>query len=337
MVSKEKWIIDTDPGCDDIMAILYLLNRPEVELEFISLSEGNCKMNDVIRNIKKIRVMYGKPFLVYTGCDRQLCEGSKNAYDYHFSDGLGNIDKIKEINIEDIEISKNKSSIEIVKSVNKSPGEINLLLLASMTNISVAYMLDPSITKKFKNIVVMGGSYNWRGNVCPISEFNFVHDYFSTNLFYKSFENTLITGWEPTEFLFFNVNLLEKSKNIAIQKFGGYNESLYSYLFLIIQKYTNKREGTQICDLYAIIAYFEKRSVKKYFVSDIDVIIDSENLSGGIILRNKIYPEVSYSKIFNEYYLNNKKYLERKHLFIEEFNLDIIVEEFAYILKPNNL
>lgn len=334
MIKKEKWIIDTDPGCDDIMAILYILNRPEVELEFISLSEGNCKMNDVIKNIKKIRVMYGKNFLVYPGCDKQLCEGSKNAYDYHFSDGLGNINKIKEINIDDVEISENKSPIEIVKSINKNPGEINLLLLASMTNISIAFMLDPSINKKIKNIVVMGGSYNWRGNVSPVGEFNFVHDYFSTNLFFRNFENSLITGWEPTEYLFFNVTLLEKSKNIAIEKFGGYNENLYVYLYLIIEKYTDKRLGTQICDLYAIIAYFEKKSVNKYFVSDVDVIIDSQNMNGGIILKNKLYPDISFTNIFNEYYLQKSKYLNRRHFFIDDFNLDVIVEEFSYILRP---
>ena len=34
---KEKWIIDTDPGCDDFVALLYMLNRKDIEIEMISL------------------------------------------------------------------------------------------------------------------------------------------------------------------------------------------------------------------------------------------------------------------------------------------------------------
>jgi inosine-uridine nucleoside N-ribohydrolase len=331
---KEKWIIDTDPGCDDIMAILYLVNRPEVEIEFLSLAEGNCVMEDVIRNIKKIFVMYGKNLPVFGGCRHQLYNGAMNAYDYHFQDGLGNIDEIINIDISEIIISSSSSPVEIVKAVNKHPNQINLLCLAPLTNLIAAYMLDPSIVNKFKSIVCMGGSYNWRGNVTSIGEFNFYHDFLSVNVFLSKFKNILVCGWEPTEFLFFNVNNLEKSKSIAIEKFGSYNQNLYKYLYLIIEKYTRKREGTQVCDLYAIIPYFQPKSVKSYFISEVKVIIDSEELRGGLVFKNKTYPKISFEEIFYSYYLKGKEYKKNQNIYIEELEIEQIISEFAYILRP---
>jgi inosine-uridine nucleoside N-ribohydrolase len=36
----QKWIIDTDPGSDDMMAILYLLSRKQNEVLLISTVDG---------------------------------------------------------------------------------------------------------------------------------------------------------------------------------------------------------------------------------------------------------------------------------------------------------
>lgn len=331
---KQRWIIDTDPGVDDVMAILYLANQDNVEIEFISLAEGNCKMHDVVKNISKMFTMYGKEIPTFVGCRKQLVDESKNAYDYHYEDGMGNIDEIKQIDHSHIKVSDSPASVEIVKAVNKSPGEISILVLASLTNLTVSYMLDPSIKDKFKDIVVMGGSYKWRGNVLPAAEFNFCHDYIATNVFIKNFKNLFIVGWEPTEFLYYKLEYLEKSKQIAIEKFNGYNENLFKYVYLIIEKYTRKREGTQICDLYAIIGYFTPSSISKYFVSETDIIIDSTNkFNGGMIFKNTIYPEDPIEDVV-KIFKSGKEYKQGSNIFIEDFKVDKIIEEFAYVLRP---
>jgi len=38
---KQKWIIDTDPGTDDMMAILYLLGKKNNEIVLITTVDGN--------------------------------------------------------------------------------------------------------------------------------------------------------------------------------------------------------------------------------------------------------------------------------------------------------
>lgn len=330
---RQKWIIDTDPGCDDMIALFYILNREEVEIEFISLVEGNCLIHDVQKNIKKVLKIINKQVKVISGCGHQYAKGCGNAYDYHFSDGLGNIDDIKQLNADSIEISPGYSPIEIIKAANRSPKEINLLLLGPLTNIVTAYMIDPSIVNKFKDIVVMGGTFNNRGNVLPSSEFNFAYDYIAAKIFRNNFSNLLITPWDPTEFLFFSTEDLANARDLAIKQYGGYNERVYHFLYLVIEKYTRKRTGTQICDLYAVIAYFNRSSVVKYYVGNYEVNIDSEASNGSVQLMNKRYPKEDYNFVMNEYYLKGEEYSKGNHIFVEEFNKKFIVEEFKVILK----
>lgn len=351
----EKWIVDTDPGCDDMIAILYLIKRGCAEIMFLALSEGNCKMEHVELNAKKISHLVKSKIIGYKGSLNQLYHGAKNAYDYHYEDGLGGIRELQEINVDHIELNelsttiiknnddnnsqityKENSSIEIIKLVNKYPGEVNILCLAPTTNVALAYKLDPTIINKFKSIVIMGGSYDFRGNVTATSEFNFYHDFLSTQIFFNKFKNVLVLPWEPCEGLKFTTDLLEKSKERAINKFGSYNDHLFKYVELIINKYSTEKSGVEICDLYAIIAYFNYDSVKEFSLCKQRVIIDSDLHKGALCITDKIIPDISFSQLMEEYYKKGKEYKEGYNIYIDKMNLEEIVDEFSYIFRPDS-
>jgi purine nucleosidase len=60
----------------------------------------------------------------------------------------------------------------MLERVNKNPGEVTMLALAPCTNLATAMMLDTGFASKLKDIVIMGGSINFK----PFSffgEFNF--------------------------------------------------------------------------------------------------------------------------------------------------------------------
>jgi inosine-uridine nucleoside N-ribohydrolase len=336
---KDRWIVDTDPGCDDLIAMIYLMNRPETEIEFITLTEGNAKIKDVKINIKKMFWIIGKEYPVYIGCQQQLSNHSENAYDYHYEDGLGGIKEIMDINVDNININsdQNYSAKQIIKAVNKSPGQLNLLALAPLTNIAIALKLDPSIKNKFKNIVCMGGSYSSTGNITPSAEFNFYFDSLASQIFFSKFTNVLICPWEPTFHVYFDNDKLARSKDIAIQKWGSYNEKIYFYMQLIIKKYSNEKIGCQICDLYAIICYYCPESVSEFFLSEQKIIIDSEVMRGSLYCVNKESVKCSFEKYFKDYYLQNKSIdqnSQNKNIYVSDINKDSIVGQFAYILRP---
>ena len=237
---KEKWIIDTDPGCDDLVALIYLMNKEEAEIEFIALTEGNCKMHHVRENVKKTFFISDKKELTFTGAKHQLNPGALNAYSYHYEDGLGNIEEIKKIDTSKIEIeSESKySAVEIVRLVNKYPGEVNILTIGPLTNLALAFQLDSNLNKKVKNLIIMGGSYKEAGNTTSTAEFNFHHDYTAANLVFSRMSNILVCAWEPSQEICFNISDLEKCRSYAIEKFGRINEKVFSFVELIVKKYT---------------------------------------------------------------------------------------------------
>ena len=64
---REKWIIDTDPGCDDMMAILYLMNQPNVDILMIGTIDGNVPLKNTTNNMKKIMKWSGKSIPIHQG------------------------------------------------------------------------------------------------------------------------------------------------------------------------------------------------------------------------------------------------------------------------------
>lgn len=111
MPAKRRIIIDTDPGNDDVVAILLALAAPASELEvmLISVVEGNVDVRACLRNVVAIfhilaqevawrksqnipatyeGVTQYKP-IVAIGSDKPLHDMAENADYFHGTDGLG--------------------------------------------------------------------------------------------------------------------------------------------------------------------------------------------------------------------------------------------------------
>lgn len=336
---KQLWIIDTDPGTDDLMCMLYMFNRPEVEILFISLAEGNCKLEHVKENIKRTFLIHGKSYLTFVGSSTKIIYGQDNAYGYHYDDGMGDIDEIKKLDTSKVKISNDSeySAKMMVHFINKYPGKVNILALGPLTNLALAYMIDRNIPSKIKDVVTMGGSYLQRGNANATAEFNYYHDYLACHIFFRSFKNLLIVPWEACEFIMIGVNELKQAKEIAIKKWGSYDENVYKYLDLILTKYSKDKSGCAVCDLYAAIAYFIPNSVKSHFIAKSTIIIDSNNHNGSFMIYDREETKDSYENCLANCLKKGIEVKKGYNLYVEEMNKDVIVEEFSYVLKPNKL
>jgi purine nucleosidase len=84
---------------------------------------------------------------------------------------------------------------ELVRRINGSHGELNVLAQAPLTNIAAAVTRDPTIAQKVKRLWIMGGGV---GNVTPAAEFNFCVDPEAAKIVFKAgFPITLFT-WTLT-------------------------------------------------------------------------------------------------------------------------------------------
>lgn len=172
---QKKVIIDCDPGQDDLIALMLAFAAPEnIELLGITTVAGNVRLGSTQRNARLICEIFGRNNIpVFSGCEKPMIRNLVTAEEYHGVNGLNGIEifepqkKIENMHAVNFIISKLKESED---------DSIYLVGIAPLTNIAMALVQEPAISKKIHEIIVMGGSYKEGGNVTAAAEFNFYVD-----------------------------------------------------------------------------------------------------------------------------------------------------------------
>ena len=91
------WLIDTDPGIDDALAILLALASPEVSVEAVTSVAGNVPVDFTTANVHRI-LSVGAPgtrLRVARGAAAPLRGPLVTASEFHGDDGLGGISSLR--------------------------------------------------------------------------------------------------------------------------------------------------------------------------------------------------------------------------------------------------
>ena len=91
------WLIDTDPGIDDALAILLALASPEVSVEAITSVAGNVPVELTTANVHRILAVGAPaaPIRVARGAAAPLRGPLVIATEVHGDDGLGGISALR--------------------------------------------------------------------------------------------------------------------------------------------------------------------------------------------------------------------------------------------------
>jgi purine nucleosidase len=319
-ISKEKWIIDTDPGCDDMICLFYMLNRKDIEIEMISLIEGNTNIGNVCKNIKKIlKIANRKELKVYKGCS-PIMKGSPTASFVHMVDGLGDVDDLIKLNIDDISIEEENAAVKIVETILKYPYKINILAIGPLTNLAIAFMLNPEIVNLIKSIYIMGGTIKSTGNMLPCSEFNFSYDYIAPKIILNCFKNVIVVPWDTTEQHTITTDDIEKIKKDNLS---------YLYVHKLVSKMTNVHGGMKVNDFYCAICIFNKSVIKNCYLANCETILDTEIMRGSIAVKSR-KKNVSFIDGLNEMRRSNTSGLQ---LIIDKLENEIVLNELCSIFS----
>ncbi|MBV9875932.1 MAG: nucleoside hydrolase [Verrucomicrobia bacterium] len=168
-------IIDTDPGQDDAIAILFALGASDrLDLRAITAVAGNVPLSLTAKNARIVLGWVNRTDIpVYAGCPRPLVREPVTAEHVHGETGLAGV-PLEEPGVE----LENGHAVDfLIKAlVNPWPAPITLCLLGPMTNLAAALVQEPDIRHGIKEVVLMGGGYHVRGNVTPTAEFNVYAD-----------------------------------------------------------------------------------------------------------------------------------------------------------------
>ncbi|XP_002732872.1 nucleoside hydrolase-like [Saccoglossus kowalevskii] len=176
MADRIQMWIDCDPGNDDAEAIMVALSLPNVDVLGISCVNGNANVDQCCRNTLRVLRACGREEIpVFRGSTLSLLDAGDCIPDSaHGIDALGDA---PDVIIPDMSLLKPEHGVNaLVKAVNQHPGEISLVALGPLTSVAMAVRMDADFRKKVKDLTVMGGNTNGRGNITLCGEFNFAMD-----------------------------------------------------------------------------------------------------------------------------------------------------------------
>ena len=159
-------IIDTDMAGDDWMAILYLLQRPDVNVIAITVTgTGEAHCDPGVRHALDLLVLAGRPDVPVT-CGRNSPLSGDHAFPMEWRNRVDNLF--------DLSLPRNPNSSSddtapnlIVRLVQESAQKIHIIALGPLTNIAEAAEGNPDIGQKLQMLTIMGGAVNVPGNVGP--------------------------------------------------------------------------------------------------------------------------------------------------------------------------
>jgi purine nucleosidase len=183
--SRRIIVIDTDPGQDDAVAILFALGaRDQLDLRAITTVAGNVPLSLTSKNARIVLGWAERTDIpVYAGCSRPLVRELVTAESIHGKTGLDGVplDEPK------VELAKDHAVDFLIDTLRNAPEEsVTLCLIGPMTNLAAALVKDPGIKRGIKEVVLMGGAYHARGNVTPVAEFNIYVDPHAANIVFES-------------------------------------------------------------------------------------------------------------------------------------------------------
>jgi inosine-uridine nucleoside N-ribohydrolase len=164
-------LIDTDPGIDDALALLYAWGSPELTLAGITTVAGNVTLADATRNVFRLLALRGvRPWPpVAEGAAGPLGRPLVTATGYHGADGLG---ELADWPVVEPVLVPGPAAAFIVEVARRAPEPLTLVALGPLTNVALALEHDARALRRLARVVVMGGAVDVPGNVTPGAEFN---------------------------------------------------------------------------------------------------------------------------------------------------------------------
>lgn len=262
----EKIILDCDPGHDDAVAILMAGIHPSIQLLGITTVAGNQTLNKTTINALNV--------CQYLNIDVPVCSGMSLpmvrkvqtiANDIHGESGLDGpvFDKLTK------ELDKRHAVNFIIETLKNSNEKITLVVTGPMTNVAMAFRMEPSIVEKVKRVIFMGGSYQL-GNVTPAAEFNIFADAEAAYVVFNSRVPLVMMGLDLTRQALCYPNIVEK-----MGKVGGKASKLFVDLmgfFCKTQKQVFGWEGGPLHDPTCIAYIIDESCIEtKDMYSEVEI------------------------------------------------------------------
>lgn len=280
-----------DPGIDDALAIILACHSQNLEVLGISTVSGNVHVEKcAINALRTLEAIDKTDIPVYIGLRKPLIREHEPAEEIHGADGLGDAGLP-----EPRRKPEKKKGVEFIIDTIMSypPKEVTLIATGPLTNVAVAFLLEPEITTRLQELIIMGGAYNLTeygfGNVTPVSEFNIFCDPEAAKIVFHSGVNITAVGLDITTHpkAVMSRNIYESIKKI--------NTRSAEFVVKICKKLIDAFGEMQMHDPMAV-AYAIDKTLFKVIQGEVEVILNDNITRGQTIVDRRPYPFIPRGK-----------------------------------------
>jgi len=190
----EKILIDTDPGqdIDDLLAIIFALRRPELDIK--AITTVTYPSRDRARLVKRLLRYENRNIPIAAGMQFPLRSfiGEERSNQYNRLQSMNHYCFAEPENSLDDPDSEDAVDL-IIRTVEENPREITLACIAPLTNIATALCRKPDIAPKIKAIMMMGGEVSLNRG-----EHNVAFDYVAADIVFHSEIPVYMGTWDVT-------------------------------------------------------------------------------------------------------------------------------------------
>ena len=156
-------IIDTDAGSDDLMAIAFLLSRPDVHVEAITIVNGEAHVQAGGRNVLRLLELAGRRDVpVFLGRETPLSGNAEFPGEWRRTS-----DELPGVTLpEPTRAVESRSAVEYLsKRLADAAHPVQVLATGPLTNLAEAFAANPHAAHTIRQLVIMGGAVHVPGNL----------------------------------------------------------------------------------------------------------------------------------------------------------------------------
>ncbi len=270
----KRIIIDCDTGVDDAMAIIFALKSDSLIIDSITTVNGNVSVEQTTTNTLKILEFMGRQDIpVAMGAAKPWVVEPVHSKYVFGEDGLGNM-------ASQLPHSKTAIAKDAVTHILDTVADGNIdaiIAIGPLTNIANAYKQNKELMNTVKELIVMGGAINVKGNITEYAEFNFYCDPHAADYVLENATNLTLIPLDVTNKAKFFENELELIIEGKIRElFSNILKPWFHFSFKVGQDYVALHDPL-------VLAYILNSSHFQSKKNKIEVCIDFNNRGNSVI------------------------------------------------------
>lgn len=192
-----KFLIDTDAGIDDSVAVMMAFAQPDIEIVAVTSVFGTSTLEHTTRNVRDVCGLIGLNTRIGVGAEKAIIKPKREAQPggFHGMNGVGDVVLPSSGLVPD----GRKAWDVMCEEAYRQGGNLEIVTLGPLTNLAIALLKYPVLASLVKRLVIMGGSAK-TGNVSAHAEANLFGDPLAGEIVFRSgIKEIILVGLNATE------------------------------------------------------------------------------------------------------------------------------------------